>query len=534
MNEILTAKITCSSDSEELIKIAKKKGIVLPSDHLGAFKTVYARIGDANRNKVRLSREAVEEALPTLIGSQVNINHWRENWTVGSIFWAKVNDNDEIEIAFTFFKDVYKKEHEIAMALFEDEELTVSFELTANPDTVEFHADGTRTLNDVSFVGCGLLLDENPAEPTAIVFEMAKRRVMELIRNDTPELVFAKEAVINCQDLLETINKALEEKSKESYDCQCLDCDKVIKSAKHCKDIKCPECGGKMRRKDRPGPGNQATKNEESNTTLDLSKGTNKNKEEVSDINIDEDFEEGGNQMKKDEKKKVEDVKAEETSQEAVEEKDESKVDEKAEESTDEKAEESTEEKAEESTEEKAEEAKLEVITETNEVVTETMDENSDTVKIESETKQTVERDGEQVSEMTEKVDVERTYTFAEVEEIKAGYEATIEAMKSSFEAEVEVAKDKAIKIEKLQTELGEYVKDFSDEDFDNDDKLDNARLRKENDSLKKVKPVVETTSEEASENEEKVETASLETAHEENSASKGSALVEVLKGKNK
>ena len=49
-----------------------------------------------------------------------------------------------------------------------------------------------------------------------------------------------------------------------------------------------------------------------------------------------------------------------------------------------------------------------------------------------------------------------------------------------------------------------------------------------------KVKPVVETTSEEASENEEKVETASLETAHEENSASKGSALVEVLKGKNK
>jgi len=457
MKEFLKANVVLSSDSEELKKLAKKKGIVLPSDHLGAFKTVYAQVdGRANRNGVRLSREAVEKALPTLIGSQVNINHWRENWTVGSIFWAKVNDNDEIEIAFTFFKDVYIKEYEIATALFEKGELTVSFELKANPDAIEFHKDGTRTLNDITFVGSGLLLDENPAEPTAIVFEMAKRFVTNLIENDTPELVYAKEAVLSCQDLLKTINKALEEKQ------------------------------------------------EKSNTTLDLSKGTNKNREEVNDINIDEDLEEGGNQMKNDEEKKVEDVKAEETSQEAVEEKDESKVDKKVEESTEDKAKESTEEKVE-------EKAELEVVTKIDRTIVETMDENSDTVEDDSEVTRIVKRDGEVVSEEVSETTEKTTFTFAEVEAIK-----------------------KAIKIEKIKAELGEYVKGFSDEDFDNKDKLDNARLRKENASLKDNKEVVKASEEDEVSEEEKVETASLETGHEENSEvlTPRKSLVKLLKSK--
>lgn len=487
--EFLKAKVTCSSDSEELVKLAKKQGIVLPSDHLGAFKTIYAQAdGRANRNGVRLSREAVEKSLPSLKGAQVNINHWRQNWTVGSIFWAKLNKKDEIEIAFTFFKDIYEKEFDIATALFEDGELTVSFELNSNPDTIEFNEDGTRTLNDINFVGVGLLLDEKPAEPTAIVFEMAKRRVMELIRNDTSSLVYAKEAVVNCQDLLVTINKALEEKEK-------------------------------------------------STPTLDLSKGTNKNKE-VSDTNLYEDLEEGGNQMKKKEDKKVE-----EKAKETVEEKDKSKVDEKVEESTEEKAEESTEEKvdekAEESTEEKVEEkADLEVVTKVDRTIVETMDEKSDTVEVESEVTRTVKRDGEVVSEETSETTEKTTFTFAEVEKIKAEYEATIEALKASLEGkdgEIEVAKEKAIKVEKLRAELGEYVKDFSDEDFDNEDKLDNARLRKENDKLKADSEIKDKASEDVIEEEkvvEKVETASLETGHKESTVSQGSPLVSYLKDK--
>ena len=43
--------------------------------------------------------------------------------------------------------------------------------------------------------------------------------------------------------------------AKEDYECKCVDCGKIIKSSEHCKDIKCSECGGEMRRKDRPGDG---------------------------------------------------------------------------------------------------------------------------------------------------------------------------------------------------------------------------------------------------------------------------------------
>ena len=39
------------------------------------------------------------------------------------------------------------------------------------------------------------------------------------------------------------------------YECECLKCGHVVKSDKHCNEIKCPKCGGEMRRKDRPGPG---------------------------------------------------------------------------------------------------------------------------------------------------------------------------------------------------------------------------------------------------------------------------------------
>jgi len=48
------------------------------------------------------------------------------------------------------------------------------------------------------------------------------------------------------------------------YECSCIDCGHEMKSDQHCNTLKCPECGGQMRRKDRPGPGQpgQSTQNE--------------------------------------------------------------------------------------------------------------------------------------------------------------------------------------------------------------------------------------------------------------------------------
>lgn len=39
------------------------------------------------------------------------------------------------------------------------------------------------------------------------------------------------------------------------FNCECIDCGHKVKSDEHCADLKCPKCGGQMRRPERPGPG---------------------------------------------------------------------------------------------------------------------------------------------------------------------------------------------------------------------------------------------------------------------------------------
>lgn len=60
----------------------------------------------------------------------------------------------------------------------------------------------------------------------------------------------------------ETETESTEEKQEE-YTCECLECGEVIKTSEHCRDIKCPKCGGEMRRQERPGVGKDAETKEE-------------------------------------------------------------------------------------------------------------------------------------------------------------------------------------------------------------------------------------------------------------------------------
>lgn len=41
----------------------------------------------------------------------------------------------------------------------------------------------------------------------------------------------------------------------QTYSCECIKCNYKMESEQHCADLKCPECGGQMRRAERPGPG---------------------------------------------------------------------------------------------------------------------------------------------------------------------------------------------------------------------------------------------------------------------------------------
>jgi len=44
-------------------------------------------------------------------------------------------------------------------------------------------------------------------------------------------------------------------KMSKKYQCECIECSYKMESDKHCNELKCPECGGQMRRAERPGPG---------------------------------------------------------------------------------------------------------------------------------------------------------------------------------------------------------------------------------------------------------------------------------------
>lgn len=64
----------------------------------------------------------------------------------------------------------------------------------------------------------------------------------------------ADEARAHCKGYDGTFEAAAEDE-KQKYTCECLECGHVLVTEEHCADIKCPECGGEMRRQERPGAG---------------------------------------------------------------------------------------------------------------------------------------------------------------------------------------------------------------------------------------------------------------------------------------
>jgi len=62
------------------------------------------------------------------------------------------------------------------------------------------------------------------------------------------------DARLHCKEHDGTFEPASETR-EEKYQCECIECGYELETGKHCRDIKCPECGGEMRRKERPGPG---------------------------------------------------------------------------------------------------------------------------------------------------------------------------------------------------------------------------------------------------------------------------------------
>lgn len=45
---------------------------------------------------------------------------------------------------------------------------------------------------------------------------------------------------------------------QDTYQCECIECGYRFESEEHCNDVRCPKCGGKCRRAERPGPGQKS------------------------------------------------------------------------------------------------------------------------------------------------------------------------------------------------------------------------------------------------------------------------------------
>jgi predicted RNA-binding Zn-ribbon protein involved in translation (DUF1610 family) len=75
-------------------------------------------------------------------------------------------------------------------------------------------------------------------------------------KSDDPVVNKVIDDVLEVEGLFE-----IEEKAK--YKCECIKCSHKLTSDKHCKELKCPKCGGTMRRVERPGPGEETNMEED-------------------------------------------------------------------------------------------------------------------------------------------------------------------------------------------------------------------------------------------------------------------------------
>jgi len=70
--------------------------------------------------------------------------------------------------------------------------------------------------------------------------------------------ILARARKLGMTELLERYKKAtkkVEPKKAEKFNCSCVKCGYKVTTDEHCVNLKCPKCGGQMRRADRPGDG---------------------------------------------------------------------------------------------------------------------------------------------------------------------------------------------------------------------------------------------------------------------------------------
>ncbi len=182
-----------AKENDELIKLAQKYEIVLPSPDLALFKTIYAEIDKVNRNGVILPKKAVEEGLPTIRAKQINWSHEGAHQICGHILDSEI-ENNKIIVYGVLFKSLFREEFSTVEKLFAEKKLFVSYEIwnrdTKGNSVVKNLKNGYKEINPIIFHGCGMLLIDDqtgepipPACPNAMVLQLASKKVIEEVES---------------------------------------------------------------------------------------------------------------------------------------------------------------------------------------------------------------------------------------------------------------------------------------------------------------------------------------------------------------
>jgi hypothetical protein len=445
----ITAKVEKIDKDIELA--IQRANIVFPHPFLKFFKAKYA-LADSktpNLNSVVLEK-STQEDVPLLVGTQVNRDHlsWQRLGFVLNAFMVE----DEIQIIIAFDTTYNKKEYDEAVKLMDKGKLHVSFELMVESANVRKEGN-IKYISHASFCGCGLLFGVKPAYPDGNVIERALEIINNAMDSDNKQLIYAN---------VESISKkwlALGEKIEQAINESKLS----DKTGGNIMDKKSNDALLAAQKQSVINEfGSEATKNWTDEDYLDENKI----------IALRE-------SLKSAENKEV-------------------------------KAEEIKEVKSEDKASEVKAETKKEDATVVNEKTTETRvydvkrDDATGTMEVVETVTTQKEVDGKVV--MDEKVVRNTVYASEKVDAMKADYEAklaekdTVIASKdaeiktksdalTAKEEEIKFVKENAKKITEIRAELGDFVKDLSDEDLvKNSDKVEIARLKKENAELKATK----------------------------------------------
>lgn len=479
-------------------KIAEKAGISLPSSHLAILIASLAPLDEANNNGHRLTKEASEKFLKTIHQAQVNFSHLGAWFVCGSVIGEWIDyETKETKVAFTFYKDLYQDEYLKLLEAQAEGNLGVSFELSADTNSIEKLNDGTINIHDFEYTGIGLLGvidDKSPAYNGGRIHQFACNLKNKVQNYSNKELIFAEQLINQCDTVLS-------ESEEELY----------ILSEKEISDF-VSEWQEKFK------------KNKKRNN-----KNYSEDKTKAEEKTI----------MTEEQKKMVETLRAELEGYLPQETKDEQLLDEKfVAEIREAKSKKEAEEK---STEEKVEAADKKISQETFYTVTTYGDDGTVTTNHSKDCIYTwVDSEGNERKE-TVKMTVEESQIFAEqlkesekkAEEAQAKVQASEEKI-SELEAKIQAqaeeiqtlkaekqkreAEDKAKKLEEIKASLkgNKYVADFSDEDYFDNSKIEKATLLQERDDLKAENEKLKKSPVKAEEvKKEKIE-AELETGHTE------------------